>query len=89
MHSLRDYLKEWADADVAMYYIGCCLSLFPPPATDMAGFRAVKGVLWSSNEVADTLELVSKRLVRNGALLFDEGEQRYRWNESYTMEKAI
>jgi hypothetical protein len=89
LSSLREYLAEWTDPDVAMYYVGCCLGLFPPPDAEKAGFLAVKGILWSSNEIEETLELVMKRLFRNGALLLDEEKGRYRWNESYSIERAL
>jgi hypothetical protein len=89
LRELRDYLTDWTEPDFAMYFIGCCLGLFPPPDEQNVGFRAVKGILWSDNEVEQTLELIIKRLVRNGALTFDDEQQLYRWIKLYSIESAL
>ncbi len=77
--------KDWVDTDVMMYLIGCSLGIFPPPTPAGAWQRSVKAILWSSNEIEETLTLVIKRLYHNGVLLFDDEQERYRWNPAFTL----
>ncbi len=86
MTYLKIGLENWVDTDIAMYYIGCCLGIFPPPDKENKGFRKVKAILWSSNEIGDSLELILKRLYRNNVLLFDEEEEKYKWNKNFSLD---
>jgi hypothetical protein len=84
LHSLPEYLKEWQDFDVATYYVGCCLGVFPPP--DQNGFHSVTHHLWATSEIGDTLSFLMQRLVTNGVLLYEEEGLRYRWNEEFAID---
>jgi hypothetical protein len=83
MNYLEHGARDWVDTDITMYLVGCGLGFFSPPDEEYEGFRAVKSILWSNNEVADTLTIVIKRLHRNGVLLFDEEGEKYKWNPAF------
>jgi hypothetical protein len=89
LNYLKERATEWIDPDVAMYLIGCSLGIFSPPDDEWSGYRAVKKVLWSSNDIQETLTLIVKRLHRNNVLLLDEATQKYKWNENFNLEEEI
>ncbi|MDH5180588.1 MAG: hypothetical protein OEZ39_12050 [Gammaproteobacteria bacterium] len=89
MNYLKERAQEWIEPDMAMYFVGCNLGIFPPPDSELSGYRAVKKILWSSNDIEETLELVIKRLYRNNILLFNEDTQKYKWNDNFSLVNEI
>lgn len=88
MNYLEHGAKDWIETDIAMYFAGCCLGIFPPPDENFDGYRIVKSILWSSNETSETLEIIIKRLVRNNVLIFDEEKELFKWNQNYSIDDA-
>ncbi len=81
--SLKVALADWVDADVATYYLACCLGLMRPEDGTLDGFRDAKWVFWSGNEVGDTLWQFMEALQKLGVLEFDEENIKWRWNPSF------
>jgi len=83
--SLKVALAEWADADVATYYLACCLGLMGPEDGSFNGFHNAKHVFWSANRLGESLGHFMDELVACGVLEFDDSGTncRYRWNRSF------
>jgi hypothetical protein len=82
--SLKVALADWVDADVATYYLACCLGLMGPEDGSLDGFRDAKHVFWGANELGESLGRFMDQLVACGVLEFDQQTSyRYRWNPSF------
>jgi hypothetical protein len=84
--SLKVALTDWVHADVATYYLACCLGLMKEEDGTLDGFREFKWVFCSGNAVGDTLWQFMDKLVAIGTLEFDEKGIKYRWNPSFQGE---
>lgn len=89
MRALRERLADWVDADGAAYELGVVIGVIPKefggtPGTDP--WHGTKGIFWSANLLGDTLYRMLNQLSDAGVLENDDN-QRYRWNESYQLEK--
>jgi hypothetical protein len=83
--TLKEALADWADSDVATYYLACCLGLMEPDDGSLAGFRNAKRVFWGANPLGECLGRFIHELVACGVLEFDDSDtnSRYRWNPSF------
>ncbi len=81
--SLKEALADWVHADVATYYLACCLGLMKAEDGTLDGFRNAKSVFCASNEVGDALWQFMDKLVALGILEFDEKNIKYRWSPSF------
>lgn len=75
--SLKEDLKDWQDPDGAMFYVAICLGMLD----EDADFPRQKGTLWIENKISTTLHQVLDSLVELNYLLYDDEEQKYKWNE--------
>src|SRR5690606_13598281 len=89
MNYLKEGTKDWVDVDLAIYYNVCSLGILPPPDAQMNGFCAVRAALWADNDIAESLKIILKRLYRNEVLLFDEAEEKFKWNEDFSLAEAL
>ena len=81
--SLKVALADWLDADVATYYLACCLGLMKAEDGTLDGFRDAKWVFCSGNEVGDALWDFMNTLEKLGILEFDDKNIKWRWNPSF------
>jgi hypothetical protein len=80
-HTLKEALVDWVDADVAMYYLACCIGLMGPEGGSLDKFRDAKDIFWSANEIGETLWRFLDSLVACGVL--EKRELEYRWNSGF------
>lgn len=83
--NLRSLLHDWEDPDVTQYYLACCLGLIPYD-DDFSHFRALKHVFWTTNSTSVVLIKLLEIMLQDGLLEFDEGESKYRWNNSCVVD---
>src|ERR1041385_5303157 len=81
--SLKEALTDWVYADVATYYLACCLGLMPEEDGTLDGFRDAKHVFWGSSDVGTALWKLMNRLEVLGVLEFDPMHTMWRWNPSF------
>jgi hypothetical protein len=81
--SLKVALSDWVYADVATYYLACCLGLMKPEDGTLDGFRDTKHVFCSRNDVGDALWQIMETLQKLGVLEFDDENVKWRWNPSF------
>ena len=84
---LKCSLAEWADWDVASYYIAIALGIAPDPSGKLDFWGGKKGVFWSANPLGEGLYQILEILVRSGILEKDEDELKFRWNSKFDWEK--
>ena len=88
MDSLKVALREWTDADVALYEIGCALGLFPKG--DPLGFPVkYKFHCCSRTDLGDMLGDILDSMIEQKILLWNENEIQVKWNEEYITPIAI
>ncbi len=90
--SLQERLAGWTDWDGAMYHLGACLGFWPefgaPPEHDH--WNGVKGIIWSSNPLGDSLFYFLEALVAAKVLeKRQEPDISYRWNPECQITEAF
>jgi hypothetical protein len=85
--SLKERLADWTPWDGAIYSLGACLGFWPefgaPPEHDC--WHGIKGIIWSSNSLGDSLAAFLEALVIAGCLeKIEEPDISFRWNKNYT-----
>jgi len=83
---LRAALDDWQDFDVAAYALGRILGLFPSFDTPEKSWLEYKHIFWTDNHTGRTLHYLLLNLVKNGVLLHNEEEQRFKWNPDFKIE---
>jgi hypothetical protein len=74
--TLREELKDWADADVAAHKLAKCLGILPSGST----MRSAKRLFWSANPIGDMLFHTLEQLARVGILdRREEPDLQFRW----------
>jgi len=81
--TLKEALADWVDADVATYYLACCLGLMGPEDGSLHKFRDAKHVFWGASELGESLGRFLDTLVQRGVLEFKTDGLHYRWNSSF------
>lgn len=81
--SLKVALADWVHADVATYYLACCLGLMKPEDGTLDGFREAKHVFCGSSEIGSALWQFMETLQKLGVLEFDDKNIKWRWNPSF------
>jgi hypothetical protein len=76
--SLKGYLADWTDIDVAQYWLGCTLGMFEADES-LQVFRHLKGVFWTENSIGNLLHEMLETLISNNLLEFDETSSKVRW----------
>lgn len=90
VQSLKNSLREWQDQDVAGYFLGCALGMFPPDDGSLHGFRLVKGIFWGgADHEAGVLIRILDDLVHANILEWDSTTQRYRWKPGEDREENV
>jgi hypothetical protein len=85
--TLRKGLADWADGDVAPYYVAIALGIAPDPGDEWGNWGGRKGIFWSNNPLGNTLFKIVEQLVAVGVL--EQNEQGlYRWNSKFDWEKT-
>jgi len=84
--TLKERLTGWQDWDGACYAVGVCLGFWPdygaPPGED--AWHGVKGIIWSSNPLGDSIAHFLDDLIKSGMLeRRDEPDIQFRWNPNY------
>lgn len=85
MKTLKDYLLDWTDVDLAQYWLACSLGLLEPDET-LQVYRDSKGLFWSNNKHGNSLYAILQQLVQQGVLEYDEDELKMRWNTNFYLE---
>jgi hypothetical protein len=81
--SLKIALADWVDADVATYYLACCVGLMKPEDGTLDGFRDAKYLFCGSSDVGSALWDFMNALEKLGILEFDEKRIKWRWNPKW------
>jgi hypothetical protein len=81
--SLKVGLADWVHADVATYYLACCLGLMKPEDGTLDGFRDAKHVFCGSSDVGSARWDFMETLEKLGVLEFDEKAIKWRWNPKF------
>ena len=82
--SLKDYLGEWTDYDVALFRLSVVFGIFEPGEFCDSQW---KYVFQTDNPLLNALTDVLDRLVAAG-LLEQSGGPAYRWNAAFDLEQA-
>ena len=82
MKTLKEFLENWTESDIAMYYLACSLGLMEYQERFGEHFRSVKGVFAVQNELGTMLYQMLEQTTENG-LLEKREDWDYRWNKSY------
>lgn len=81
MKTLKEYLKDWIDIDIAMYYLAVCLGMIED---DERAFSVTYKHIFCSNNIAgNCLSDMLKKLQDLGVLEFNEEEMQFRWNKKF------
>jgi len=86
MKTLKDFLHDWVDPEIAKYYLGCVLGILELHKEDTEPWckymQKTKGVYAGGTEEHDLLHDLLQRLVRDGVL--EKADRcKYRWNANY------
>jgi hypothetical protein len=85
--SLKERLSVWSSWDITSYEVGACLGFWPNfgalPGNDP--WHGIKGVIWSSNILGDSINVFISALVDEGMLeKRDDPDIEFRWNINYS-----
>lgn len=83
-NSIKEYLKDWQDYDVAQFYLGCVLGLFN---NDNDTFRAIKHIFWTDNELGNFLFIMLEDMSNKKMLLIDRDKMMFKWNKDYRIDE--
>jgi hypothetical protein len=79
--NLKQTLNDWADIDVAQYYLAVSLGLMQP---DFPFPGQAKHVFWSDNPIGNMLADMLDELTQVDVLQKrDEPDYQYRWNSDF------
>ena len=79
---LREELKDWADADVAMFFVAKSLGIIGEQS-----FQETKWVYWTGNLIRDSLSAILEQLVKAEILEErNEPDWQFRWNEKFEIK---
>ena len=78
MKTLRQLLLDWVDPDVAAYYLGVTLGLWPYD-DKFNTFSKYKWVFWTHNPLGNALG--QALVAMEGTVLETNMEQQYRWRD--------
>jgi len=82
---LKSRIKDWTDIDIAMYYLGESLGIFP--ADDPLGFPVhYKYHTNGSSPVGDKLYDMLRELIGLGAVEEHADEPQVRWTPGYEVD---
>jgi hypothetical protein len=79
LKELRERLQEWVDFDVAAYWLGLSMGMFPPEK-GTSWDPEIKWVFWSCNPEGDFLGHMLLGLVELGILERNEDGDQFRWS---------
>ncbi len=79
--TLKQYLTDWVEWDVAAFHLASVLGLM---GSEIQFHAEAKHVFWSANPTGTMLNDMLKQLVAMGILEYrDEPEDEYRWNPNF------
>lgn len=76
--SLKEYLDDWTDYDVAGYFLACSLGIMVHDDL-LDEFRRNKGVFYTDNPIGNLLTKILVELADGGVLQRND-EGQFRWN---------
>lgn len=81
-------MNEWADMDIAHYYIAISLGLIPTPdkTRPFDEFCQYKALFATNNLIGNKLAGMLDKLVDIGYLLFNEDEGQYTLNKDFKID---
>ena len=79
--TLKELFSEWADYDIAMYYLACLFGMMKYDDS-FSEFRKHKHLFATKNEMSDMFYELLERMVEGGILENDD-EHGYRWNKEF------
>ena len=78
MNTLKYYLQDWTDVDIAEWWLGVTLGLWQNTPQSFATEH--KATFWTNNLLGDYLYEQLKAMAAIGLLEHDEEEWKFRWN---------
>lgn len=86
MKTLKERLKDWTDADLAMYELTTVLGMTPEFGTEPGKdpWNNLKYIFWSANPTNEMLFHLLESLVQIGVLEMSD-EPQFRWNQNYVL----
>jgi len=83
--NLKEYLNDFKDFDIAAFYLGVCLGLWPDTGKN---FLENKGMFWTQNALGDKMNELLEIMVQEKILLKNDEEQ-YAWNNKFEGAKHL
>ena len=77
MKTLKEYLKDTIDLDVAQFYLGYTLGIYDDDSMD--SFRNHKGTFWTKNPLGEFLANTLFRMADLNIIEFDKEELTVKW----------
>jgi len=78
--TLKEYLLDWRDRDVAAYCLGITLGIFPVSSGDFwEGFREYKHIFWCNGHTGDLLDKILMELWQIDILEWNDDKEAFRW----------
>jgi hypothetical protein len=84
MRTLRENVTDWTDVDETGHALALALGILDAAVPG----KLTKHVFWTSNQLIDALQDILDILVRIGALDWNQEEQQYRWNPTFTWDSV-
>jgi hypothetical protein len=84
--TLKERLKGWVSWDSACYDIGVCLGFWPDfgAPQDNDPWHGMKDIIWSANQLGDSIAYFLDSLVEEGMLeRREDNDIEFRWNPNY------
>ena len=84
MKTLKEYLIDWEDMDVAAYMLAMVMGIIPDDDGNDggAGYRKHKALFWSANPLSEMLYPNLQGMVEAG-ILEENNDQKVRWCSNY------
>ena len=80
MITLKEFLKDWTDMDLAAYHLGSIIGI-----TGGEDFIKYKWLYWTNNSIATAVYDMLQSLTTIGFLVFDDEAQKYKWNKDFAL----
>lgn len=81
-NKLKENFKDWVDFDIAMHALSLSFGII----NEKSLFQDYKKIYWSSNIYSDELTKIIYSLIKIGFFLFDEDEQKVKYNVGFKLD---
>lgn len=82
MRTLKEEMKEWTDADIAMHQLALQFGMIPED-----NFPKFKSCYWTNNEKSKVLKNILLELSQIGFVNFNEDENTFKVNPDFIFKE--